>query len=467
MGIRRVRTFTAAAVLTAVSLAAAGTAAAKVPVSFSTYAVGNLPDTPAQYNKVFVTKYGSSKAKKVLVLIPGTNGGAGNFSILGPELAREVPGLQVWALDRREQALEDTSMMKKAASGKASAQQVLDYYLPGAKQQFKPHEAKDFQFMKHWGMQMQLEDARVVIKAASQGGRTVILGGHSLGASMAAAYAAWDFNGSPGYKDIAGIVAIDGGLLGSFDSSDTAEKAEADLAKLDVTPENPDGPWANLLGLKGFAWATGPFAETGAIAARQAPMGASVLQGYPLLPSNLKAPMPSTNEAALGFAFDYKTSPPGLALIQVRSGRLASSGSPRGWKNAGITPIQNVARGFAGDRNGTNGVDWYYPRRLNVDTDGASSMDPENPASKVLGLRLFHLADVNIPYYAFQTSLTGSRNGVVNGAKNFAARSKVPKTGLVIVDRSKTTSHLDPLLADPKRNDFVKTVVPFLKKKIR
>ena len=177
--------------------------------------------------------------------------------------------------------------------------------------------------------------------------------------------------------------------------------------------------------------------------------------------------MPSTNEAALGFAFDYKTSPPGLALIQVRSGRLASSGSPRGWKNAGITPIQNVARGFAGDRNGTNGVDWYYPRRLNVDTDGASSMDPENPASKVLGLRLFHLADVNIPYYAFQTSLTGSRNGVVNGAKNFAARSKVPKTGLVIVDRSKTTSHLDPLLADPKRNDFVKTVVPFLKKKIR
>ena len=99
-----------------------------------------------------------------------------------------------------------------------------------------------------------------------------------------------------------------------------------------------------------------------------------------------------------------------------------------------------------------------------MDTDGASSMDPENPAAKVLGLRLFHLADVNVPYYAFQTSLTGSRNGVVNGARNFAARSKVPKGGLVIVDRSKTTSHLDPLLAAPKRNDFVKTVVPFLKK---
>ncbi|MFM9127608.1 MAG: hypothetical protein ACKOTA_08650 [Solirubrobacterales bacterium] len=467
MKIRRVHSFTAVAAVAATGLAMAAPVGAKTPVAFTAYTVGSLPDTPAQYNKVFVTKYGSPKAKKVLVLIPGTNGGAGNFSVIGPELARKVPGLQVWAMDRRTQALEDTSVMRQAATGKATAQQVLDYYLPGAKQQFKPHEAKDFQFMKHWGMQMQLEDARVVIKAAAQGGKTVILGGHSLGASMAAAYAAWDFGGSPGYKDIAGIVAIDGGLLGSVDSSDTAEKAEAELAKLNVTPENPDGPWANLLGLKGFAWATGPFAETGAIAARQAPRAASVLQGYPLLPANLKAPVPSTNEAALGYAFDYRTSPPGLALIQVRSGKLAPSGAPRGWKDAGITPVQNLARGFAGDRNGTNGVDWYYPRRLNVDTDGASSMDPENPAAKVLGLRLQHLAEVNIPYYAFQTSLTGSRNGVVNGAKNFAARSTVPKGGLVIVDRSKTTSHLDPLLAAPKRNDFVKTVVPFLAKKIR
>ncbi|MFM9140777.1 MAG: hypothetical protein ACKOTH_09735, partial [Solirubrobacterales bacterium] len=222
------------AAVAATGLAMAAPAGEKTPVAFKAYTVGSLPDTPAQYNKVFVTKYGSPKAKKVLVLIPGTNGGAGNFSVIGPELARKVPGLQVWAMDRRTQALEDTSVMRQAATGKATAQQVLDYYLPGAKQQFKPHEAKDFQFMKLWGMQMQLEDARVVIKAAAQGGKTVILGGHSLGASMAAAYAAWDFGGSPGYKDIAGIVAIDGGLLGRFDSADTAEKAEAVRAGSDL-----------------------------------------------------------------------------------------------------------------------------------------------------------------------------------------------------------------------------------------
>ncbi len=450
--------------IAALSLTLVASASAAPPTVVK---VGPLPGTPAKYNKVFVTKYGSPSAKKVLVLIPGTSGGAGNFSIIGPELARKVPSLQVWAIDRREQALEDLTMMKQAAAGKATAQQLLDYYLPGAKQEFKAHDAKDFQFMEHWGMQMQLDDARVVIKQAAKGGRTVILGGHSLGASMAAAYAAWDFNGKPGYKDIAGIVAIDGGLGAGPDESDTTEKAEGELAKLKVSASNPDGPWANLLGLSGFAWATGPFAEIGAVGARQTPKGRSVLQGYALLPANLKAPFPTTSEGALGYGFDYKTSPASLALIQVRSGELAASGDPRGWNNSGITPVQNIARGFAGDRYGTNGVDWYYPRRLNVDTDGASTMEKENPAAKVLGLRVWHIKDVNIPYYAFQTSLSGSRNGVVNGATNFAARSKVPKGGLVIVDRKNTTSHLDPLLAAPATNDFLKTVIPFLKAKIK
>ena len=56
----------------------------------------------------------------------------------------------------------------------------------------------------------------------------MILGGHSAGASTAVAYAAWDFAGRPGYRDIDGLVLIDGGLLGSFDSADLA-RAKAEL----------------------------------------------------------------------------------------------------------------------------------------------------------------------------------------------------------------------------------------------
>jgi len=34
----------------------------------------------------------------------------------------------------------------------------------------------------------------------------------------------------------------------------------------------------------------------------------------------------------------------------------------------------------------------------------------------------------------------------------------------VLVDRAASTSHLDPLTAAPERNDFLRTVVPFLRR---
>ena len=416
---RNLKTFSAltTAALSLTLVASAGAAAPTV------VKVGSLPGTPAKYNKVFITKYGPSSAKKVLLLIPGTNGGAENFALVGPELAKKVPGLQVWAMDRREHALEDTTMMRKGLAGSATPKQVLDYYLgwilnPTQTPKFVPEQAKNFTFMKDWGMKMQVEDARAVILQAKKQGKTVILGGHSLGGSMAAAYAAWDFNGKPGYKDIAGVVAIDGGLGGSFGSGDgdSAANAKANLKTLEVTATNPDGPWANLLSIPTLAWASGPFSQIAALAAMKDPNGPSTLTSFALLPGYLKASYPTTNEGALGFAFDNDTSPAALSLIQVRAGQMAASGDPRGWQNGEVTPVQNIAKGFGGDRYGTNGVDWYYPRRLNIDSGAASSMNPKSPAQKALGLRVWHLKDVNVPYYAFQTSLSGSRDGVVNGA---------------------------------------------------
>ena len=453
-----------AAVVAAALLAPAAAHAAAPPTV--AIPVGSAPQTPKRFNKVFVTRYGPASAKKVLVLVPGTIGGAGDFALLGPELARRVPGLQVWALDRREQALEDGSRMQQALDGTITVQQAFDYYLgwignPAITEHYQPLAGKDHAFMKNWGMKVNMEDLRRVILKARAGGRRVVLGGHSLGASFAAGYAAWDFAGRPGYRDIAGIVAIDGGLLGTFNSLKTAAQAKAALAKLDVTAANPDGPWANLLNLPTFAWTTGAFAQLGALAALKAPSAPSAFQSFPLLPAQFKPPVPATNEGLLGYAFDASTSPKALSLIQVRAGQLAAAGDPRPWQDGEVTPIQNLARGFGSGR--VDGVDWYYPLRLNVDTDAASPM-AATPAARLLGLRLTHLAQVNVPYYAFQTSLTGARNGVVNGAKAYARRSKVPKGGLVIVDRKATTSHLDPLFAAPATNDFLKTVVPFLRR---
>lgn len=41
----------------------------------------------------------------------------------------KLPRWQVWAVERRENLLEDHSMLDRAKTGRASARQAFDYYL--------------------------------------------------------------------------------------------------------------------------------------------------------------------------------------------------------------------------------------------------------------------------------------------------------------------------------------------------
>ena len=52
---------------------------------------------PARYDRVSYERFGAASAKRVLILVPGFQGGAGDFSLVGPEIVRHVKGLQVWA----------------------------------------------------------------------------------------------------------------------------------------------------------------------------------------------------------------------------------------------------------------------------------------------------------------------------------------------------------------------------------
>src|ERR1700759_5700220 len=81
---------------------------------------------PRKYDTLDVTKFGSASAKTVLVLVPGTNGGGGDFTLDPRELVKDVPGLQVWAVDRRSQQLEDTSVFQQALDGKVTPQAMFD-----------------------------------------------------------------------------------------------------------------------------------------------------------------------------------------------------------------------------------------------------------------------------------------------------------------------------------------------------
>jgi hypothetical protein len=204
---------------------------------------------------------------------------------------------------------------------------------------------------------------------------------------------------------------------------------------------------------------TGAFSQVGALAAVKAPNDPSVLQTFPLLPAAFKPPKPVTNAAQLGYAFDASTSPASLALIHVHSGHVALTGDPAGWVDLGPTPVQNVADVFAQAQLAA--TDWYYPERLSIDAGAASTLS-QTPVATYLGLRLLDTAKVNVPIYAFQTSLGGTDNAVANGARYFQRHSKIPR--VTVVSRTATYSHLDPLLATPSRNAFLRTAVPWLKR---
>jgi hypothetical protein len=122
-----------------------------------------------------------------------------------------------------------------------------------------------------------------------------------------------------------------------------------------------------------------------------------------------------------------------------------------------VTPVSRLAATFG--QEPTNAVEWYFPTRLTIDTNGADQMT-QNDVASFLGLRLTHTRKVNLPLYAIATDLSGAH--VLDGARNLIRRSKITRRQSMLVNRNPLFSHLDPLTAAPKSNAFLKTVVPFL-----
>jgi hypothetical protein len=414
------------------------------------------PATPDALDKVGVLKEGSPSARKVLILLPGTSASAAYFEPLAQDIVSKTKDWQVWSVERRENIIEDHSMVDRVKRGEATAQQLFDYYLGWlTNPSVTPHYRLPLggsSYARGWGMRVAVEDLRHVIEEARRDSREVALGGHSLGASIATAYATWDFNGSAGGDDLSGLVLIDGG---SGPATLTAEQATASLQDLQTS-----SPWLTFGGIPPpFA---GLFNIVGSGLAKVAPDTRSILQGWPLLPAFLSAPVVATNEAGYGYSLDTETSPPNLAAAQVHAGRLAAGGDPRGWDGAGeISPIQRVADMFFGTGlPGLDGTAWFHPRRLTIDS-GSVGAGIANPAQQVLDVASTRGRDLDhLPIYAFGAALGGQR--VVDAAQLLADQSGIPQRKLTLVNRSGTYAHVDPLSAYPQ-NDFVDNLLPFLK----
>jgi len=110
IGRTRARSALVLAVSTLVVLSVAA-ASARASVVFSVR--GAAGAGPARYDRVLVERFGPASARTVLVLVPGSSSGAGAFGFVGRDLVRRVRGLQVWAVERREHAFEDTSVIER------------------------------------------------------------------------------------------------------------------------------------------------------------------------------------------------------------------------------------------------------------------------------------------------------------------------------------------------------------------
>jgi pimeloyl-ACP methyl ester carboxylesterase len=416
------------------------------------------PATPDSLDRVGVLKVGPERAKNVLVLNPGTSAGAAYFKPLAEDIVGETDGRwQVWSVERRENQLEDHSLLDASKLGTATPQEVFDYYLgwlvdPSVTDHFQLIPDSSVAFARGWGLNVEIGDLRRVVQAARSGGRRVVLGGHSLGGSITTAYATWDFKGRPAARDVSGLVYIDGG---SNPSPIAPEQADQSLEEL-----QSGSPWLAFGGIP--APFLGIFSATGSTATVVAPNAASLGWSFPLLPANLKPPVQPTNEAQFAYAVDTETSPASLAAAQVHAGRLAASGSPRGWERAGeITPIQRYADMLSGTGlTGMDGSAWYHPMRLTLDSRAVANGN-ENPAQSVLGVKATHGDDLSkrTPIYAFGAALGGE--DVLDAARLLAQQSGIPADRLTLVNREPTYSHNDPNSASPE-NEFLDHLIPFL-----
>jgi pimeloyl-ACP methyl ester carboxylesterase len=172
----------------------------------------------------------------ILVLVPGFEGGAGGFKPLAENaIARAAAQsfrLEVWAVDRRSNQLEDAAGLDIAEEF-ADPLIALDWFYggelsltlhpllaagPNRRAVFYDPQG-DVPFMANWtGLTFSRDiDAVVTAARATAANQNVFLGGHSAGTGFTARYAATDFNltgvgpADPGYAKLRGLVLLEGG----------------------------------------------------------------------------------------------------------------------------------------------------------------------------------------------------------------------------------------------------------------
>ncbi|OFW65312.1 MAG: hypothetical protein A2V52_00210 [Actinobacteria bacterium RBG_19FT_COMBO_54_7] len=193
-----------------------------------------LNNIPYMRYAVAGTAADSSQATAVVIALSGLHGGNGDFDCFAKQLVSKAKSdkgvnIEVWALDRRVNNLEDLTGLNEAerlasagdVTGAAAA--ISGYYF-----QNQPINGKTFQgfyddynalFLSEFGLRIAMEDVYTLIKTVfpdqNVRKKKVYVCGDSLGVAMTADFISWDFDGDPntlddaGYNNIAGVLALD------------------------------------------------------------------------------------------------------------------------------------------------------------------------------------------------------------------------------------------------------------------
>ena len=176
------------------------------------------PHTPTELNRSPYLRYSvDPRPETIVLLMPGIFGGAASFDALARQLVASTPGMEVWAIDRRSNLLEDRSAFLEALRS-GEPQVAVDYYIHGWRQEggFTPATFDEVSYLRYWGLQVHLGDLHQLVLDARSRADGVILGGHSLGAALVSLYAAYQVERGEdpayGHQFIDGLVLLDGAL---------------------------------------------------------------------------------------------------------------------------------------------------------------------------------------------------------------------------------------------------------------
>ncbi|MBL0220342.1 MAG: hypothetical protein IPQ07_41545 [Myxococcales bacterium] len=444
----------------------------------------------------------------IVVAMPGFLSGGHGYALLARALVRRGAAagrpIEVWAIDRRANNLEDLRGFQAARELDYPAV-ANDYYFNDvavAGQRFAgTRNQADVPWLSEWGLAVHADDLRTVIAkvAPSERKARVVLLGHSLGASFAEAYAAWRFSdGVRGFDELAGLVLLDGGLgsepitQAQYETEGTGSglMAGPSLAAIRKTTRYSELPF---LGVSVFVRS-----EILAQRAHVDPGGVEVdgdRDATLRLLLSLPAVPKVTNRAALAFAFDRSFDP--LGFVTTTLGR--PTGGPvemytntifggtfsrptdvdatYDWDTGPSSGARTSLAAFADAYSGvwSNFVEWYFPARLPLDLAacGDAHLDPTSWQATA-GLRAFDGLANDAPVLSVAAGLVsvqgmaaiaGRIAPVVGPGRPAAGAARTTAQGLEVIDAT-ALSHVDVIAAPAEENPAIEAIEGFLERNI-